>query len=147
DIGFPVAIPIRTVEEVPGVQCTIAQILEGSTMPLVRARCGHHSDLASGAFAILSAVSIAEYVVFPDGVYAEQLLAGALRRYVLARRVVADIVHAIHREAIGFRPLAAHRERGAAGMKVVIHRARVEGQKLFEAASVQWHIFNLSLID
>ena len=74
-------------------------------MPLVRARCSDDGDLASGAFAILGAVGVSEDVVFPDCIHAQQLLACTLWRNVLAGRVVSNVIHAIHREAVGFGPL------------------------------------------
>ena len=79
-------------------------------MHLVRPRGRHHRDLAAGTFAVLSAVGITEHVVFTHRIHTEQLVAGALRRDVLARRVVAHVVHTVHGEPVGFRALAADGE-------------------------------------
>src|SRR5207244_3674071 len=83
-IGFSVSIPVGVVEVIPGVQCAVPQVLEKGSVPLIRAGCGHDRDLATRPFAVLGSIRIAEDVVFPHGVHAEQLLAGSLRRYVLA---------------------------------------------------------------
>ena len=109
-IDFSVSVPVYSVEIVPGIQCAVPQVLEDGSSPPVRSRCGHHGDLSAGPLAVLRAIGVAQDVVFAHRVHAEQLLAGPLRRNVLAGRVVPNIVHAVNREAVAFRPLASHRE-------------------------------------
>src|SRR5204862_7730493 len=99
-IGLSVAVSISVVEEVPGIECAVAEVLKGRTMPLIRSRSCHHRDLAAGAFAILGAVGFSQHVVFTNGIHAESLLAGSVRSDVLAGGIDSDALHNHHRQPI-----------------------------------------------
>src|SRR2546422_9517624 len=109
-------------------------------MPLVRPRRGHDADLSSGPFPILAAIGLLEGVVFPHGLYAQQLGAGPGRRDELVGRVPPDPVDAIDQKPVGFLPMARYRESGktaaSSHIGTIIDDANVELQKPIEAASV-----------
>src|SRR6266581_7852094 len=69
-------------------------------MPLVRPGGGHNADLSSSPFPILGAIGVLEDVVFPHGLYAQQLGAGPGRRDVLMGRVPANPVDALIRNRL-----------------------------------------------
>src|SRR5689334_11911863 len=89
------------IEEVPGVEGAIAKIFEHVSVKLVSSGGGHNADLPSGAFPILSAVSVLEDVVFPHRFYSQQLPAGSHGRDVLAVRISAHVVDSVDSEPIG----------------------------------------------
>src|SRR5206468_5589461 len=101
---------LGVLEVVLGIQSAVAQVLEDVAMPFVRSGRGHNADLPSGPFPILGPIGVLEDVVFPHRLYPEQLGAGPGGRNELAGRVPPDPVDAVEQKAIGFLPMARHRE-------------------------------------
>src|SRR5881628_557227 len=109
---MPLERTLGVLEVVLGIQRAVAVILEEAAMPLVRSRRGHNADLPAGPFPILRAIGVLEDVVFPHRLYPEQLGAGPGGRNELAGRVPPNPVDAVEEKAIGFLPVARHRESG-----------------------------------
>src|SRR5260370_29100364 len=89
-------------------------------------------------------------VVLPDGVDPEQLAAGPGRGDELAGGVSANVVDSVQYESVGFRPLANDGKGGPGAIVdigAVVNCARIESQKLIEAASVQRQFLDLLLAD
>src|SRR5207244_7807127 len=59
---------IGDVEEIAGVQSTVAQVFEDRSMQLVCARRSHSDNMAAGPFPILSAIAVLARVDFPHGI-------------------------------------------------------------------------------
>src|SRR5207244_9172217 len=116
-------------------------------MPLVRPGGGHNADLSSSPFPILGAIGVFEDVVFPHGLYAQQLGTGPGRRDELVGRVSPDPVDAVDQKPVGFLPMARYRESGktaaSSHVRTIIDNAGVELQKPIEASPVQWQVFDL----
>src|SRR5437899_12100746 len=101
-------------------------------MPLVRPGGGYNADLSSGPFPILGAIGVLEDVVFPHGLYTQQLGAGPGRRDELVGRVPSNPVDAVDQKPVGFLPMARYRESGEIASSLVgsvIDNASVELQK------------------
>src|SRR5207244_12763699 len=62
---------IGDVEEVPGIQSVVAQILEDGSTPLVRPRRRHDGHLCPGTFSIFGTIRLPEHVAFPHVHYAD----------------------------------------------------------------------------
>src|SRR6266581_1909259 len=120
-------------------------------MPLVRPGGGYNADLSSGPFTILGAICVLEDVVFPHGLYAQQLGAGPGRRDVLVGRVPSNPVDAVDQKPVGFLPMPRYRESGktatASHIGTIIDNTSVENQKLIEAAPIQRQVLDLLFSD
>src|SRR2546425_4634722 len=75
-------------------------------MQLVCSGRSHNADMAAGAFPILRAIAVLEQVEFPHRIYPEGLAARAVGPARLARGIRADVLHAVDRKRIFFRPPA-----------------------------------------
>src|SRR5438093_1806816 len=133
---MPLERTLGVLEVILGVQSAVAVILEEAAMPLVRSRRGHNADLPAGPFPILRAIRVLEDVVFPHGLYTEQLGARPGRRNELARRIPSNPVDAVEHEPVGLLTMARHRESGKSAtdpschIRSVIDNANIETQKL-----------------
>src|SRR5437870_2368075 len=120
-------------------------------MPLVRPGGGHNADLSSSPFPILGAIGVLEDVVFPHGLDAQQLGAGPGGRHELVGRVPPNPVNAVDQKPVGFLPVTRYRESGktatASHIGTIIDNARVENQKLIEAATIQRQVLDLLFSD
>ena len=100
------------VEEVPVVQCAVAQIFKDASVQLVGPGSRDHADLSARSFAVFRAIAVRENVEFPHRVHTEQLPAHPHGRNELAGAVLANPVEPVQQIAVGFHPLARHGERG-----------------------------------
>ena len=117
-------------------------------MQLVRAGRNHSDDMATGPFPILRAIAVLEQVEFPHRIHPEGLPAGAGGPDRLAGGIRSDVLHAVNRKRIFFRPPAHHGKEVAVEIHIggVIDCAGRDRHQLVEAAAVQRQVFNLRLV-
>src|SRR5262245_27147636 len=146
----PFKLTLLVLEVVLGIQSAVAVILEEVSMPLIRPGRGHNADLPSSPLAILGAIGVFEYVVFPHGLHAEQLRTGAGWCKELMGRIPSNPVDAVDQKPVGFLPMTRYGESGEIALVHVgriIYNADVENQKLIEASPVQRQFLDLLRAD
>src|SRR5262249_12493583 len=62
------ALPVGVIEEVPGVQDTVPQVLEHITVKLITSALADNRHLATHIHAVLGAESVGDDLIFPDAV-------------------------------------------------------------------------------